>query len=262
MANEDVEMEIWEHLEELIYRLRRALISWIIATMFVAVAPDSLLDMPPKLNISMSGNYRTIVQAVIEYVRERTAPTGVQLIAGTWTGAFSLYFNAAALIGFILALPVITYEIYAYVKPALYPEERGAAIKFALSFLVLFMIGVSIAFFVVIPATLRILTYFIGAIGATPVFYADEFYNFIFMSTIIIGLVFTFPCEVYILVKIGLIDHTDLADNRKNFIAGVFIATAILTPDPTPFSMLILSIPLIILYEISIIVAKRVEYEI
>ncbi len=262
MEEEDVEMELWEHLEELILRLRKALIAWIVTMIFVSFAPASLLQYPPQFNANFTSNYKTIVQGVIEYVLENLAPSGVQLIAGTWTGAFSLYFNAAALLGFIIALPYISYQIYAFVKPALYPEERAAAIKFSLSFFLLFLLGASIAFFVVIPATLRILIYFIWAVGATPIFYADEFYNFIFMSTIMVGLVFTFPCLVYILVKIGMIDHTDLTDNRKNFIVGVLLATAILTPDPTPFSMIVLSVPLIILYEISIIVAKRVEYEI
>lgn len=262
MAEEDVEMELWEHIEELIIRLRKSLIAWIIAMIFVSVAPSSILINPTKIDFSFSKNYKTIVQSVIEYVLKETAPSGVQLIAGTWTGAFSLYFNAAALLGFVISLPYIAYQIYAFVKPALYPEERASAIKFSLAFITLFLMGAAIAFFIVIPATLKILVYFIWAVGATPIFYADEFYNFIFLSTIMVGLVFTFPCLVYILVKIGIIDHTDLKDNRKNFIVGVLIATAILTPDPTPFSMLVLSMPLIILYELSIVIAKRIEYEI
>lgn len=260
MGSEDIEMELWEHVEELIIRLRRAFLAWFIATILVAVAPASLLSIPPKLSFSSGSDYKTIVQWVIEYVKESVAPSNVQLIAGTWTSAFSLYFNAAALLGFIIALPFIAYEIYAFVRPALYPEEKSMAFKLSISFILLFLLGASIAYFVVIPATLRILTYFINAIGATPIFYVDDFYNFIFMSVAIVGLVFTFPIWVYILVEIGLIDHTDLTENRKNFIVGVMIATAILTPDPTPFSMLVLSIPLIVLYELSILVAKRVEY--
>ncbi len=82
------------------------------------------------------------------------------------------------------------------------------------------------------------------------------------MSIVVTGLAFTFPCFVNILVILGVIDHTDLTENRRNFVALVFIVTAILAPDPTPFSMTVLSVPLIILYEISIYVAKRVEYEV
>ncbi len=262
MSEEDVEMELWEHVGELIIRLRRALIAWFSAMVFISIAPASLMQYPPRIDLSISGNYKTIVQWFIEYVKSYTAPPNVQLIAGTWTSAFSLYFNAAALLGFIFTLPYIAYEIYGFVKPALYPEEKSAALKFAISFIVLFIIGGSISFFIVVPATLRILTYFIGAVGATPIFYVDDFYNFIFLSTAAIGVMFTFPNWIYIMVKIGLIDHTDLKENRRNFIAGVFIFTAIITPDPTPFSMLILSLPLIVLFEISIIVAKRVEYEV
>lgn len=258
----DMEMELWEHVEELVERARKIIIAWFTAMIFVAFAPSSLLKYPPSLNLDFNSNYETIVGAFIEYVKQQTAPPNILLIAGTWTGSIELYFNAAMLLGFIIALPVIAYEIYAFVKPALYPEEKSAAFKFAASFIFLFVLGALISFYIVIPVTLRILTYFIDMIGAQPMFFVDDYYNFIFLSTILIGLVFTFPNWVYILVKIGLIDHEDLVGNRKNFILGVSIVTAILTPDPTPFSMLIISIPLIVLYEISIYVAKKAEYEV
>ena len=259
---EDMELDIWEHIDELVRRARIIILAWFTTMAFVAFAPASLLRYPPSFDFDINANYNTIVGAFIEYVKENTAPQGITLIAGTWTGSIELYFNASALLGFIIALPIIAYEIYAFVKPALYPEEKSAAAKFALSFIALFIMGALISFYAVIPVTLRILTYFIGMIGAEPIFFVDDFYNFIFLSTVIIGLVFTFPNWVYILVKIGLIDHRDLSSNRRNFILGVSIVTAVLTPDPTPFSMLIISIPLIALYEISIYVAKKAEYEV
>ncbi len=254
----DEEKEFWEHVEEMVYRARVALISWLVAMIFVAVAPVSILSWPPSFDLST--NYVTIVSAFIRYVREVAGPSNSTLIAGSWSGSLDLYFNAAALLGLILAFPIISYEIYAFVRPALYPEERSAAIKFTLSFIFLFSIGAAIAFYIVVPVTLRILTYFIDLLGAQPIFFIDDYYNFIFLSVVVVGFVFTFPNWVYILVKIGLIDHTDLVENRKNFVVGVAIATAILTPDPTPFSMLILMIPLLVLYEVSIIVAKKAEY--
>lgn len=250
------EKEFSEHLEELVYRLRICFFTWIITTGILSFVPLSLFSFPPKLT---SSEYVPLVQYLMNKIREDLLPEEVVLIAGTWLDPIGVYFIAAALLGFLASLPIISYEIYAFVKPAIYPHEKKISVIFITSFLILFTLGATIAYFFILPVTFRILMFFVYSIGATPLFFLGEFYNFVFFGVLVTGLVFTFPCVVALLTMAGIIDQETLKENRPYAILAIFVATAVFTPDPTPFSMLVLSVPLTILYEISVWVAGRLE---
>jgi len=252
----DEEKEFSEHLEELVYRLRICFFTWIAATGVFSFAPLSLFSIPPKFT---SSDYVPIVQYLMNKIREDLLPEGVVLIAGTWVDPIWVYFMAAAILGLLVSLPVISYEIYAFVKPAIYPHEKKIALIFILAFIGLFTLGAIIAYFIILPVTFRILMFFVYSIGATPLFFLGEFYNFVFFGVTVTGLVFTFPCVVALLAIAGLVDQKTLKENRPYAILGIFVAAAVFTPDPTPFSMLVLSIPLTILYEISVLIAGKLE---
>lgn len=252
----DEEREFIEHVEELIYRLRIVFFTWLIATLVFGFAPTSWFQNPPEW---VPTNYTPIVEAFIAQIKEDMLPEGVILYTGTWTAPIVLYFTAAAIIGLMFAAPVLAYEIYVYVRPAIYPQEKKYLIGFILAFIGLFALGAAIAYWVVLPATFQILLIFVYRAGASPLFSIDDFYGFVFFGIVTVGLVFTFPVVIALLTLSGAVDKEILVENRRNAIFLIFAATAIFTPDPTPFSMLILAVPLTALYEISVWVAGKLE---
>ena len=114
--------------------------------------------------------------------------------------------------------------------------------------------GVAYAYYVIVPATFTILYRFVNQARVMPFYSVKDFFEVITFGLFGTGLFYTFPLYVYLLVRIDLIRVEDLKNIRRELFVGLSIITAILTPDPTPVSMLLMTIPFFILYEISIIV--------
>ncbi len=252
------ERDLWSHTEELIQRLRISFFAWLIATFLIGFFPTNLLRNPLSLNLNTTG-YIPLVQLMINTMQRDLLPPGIELIAGTWFDPFWIYFLASSLLGLIFSSPVIAYEIYAFINPALYPHERKYLSYFVISFVGLFALGAIIAYKFIVPITFKVLLFFVYGSGASPLFNMGDFYSFIILAIVIVGLVFTFPVVVSLLVSLGIITQETLKKNRKTVLAAIFIATAVFTPDPTPLSMLVLAIPLTVLFEGTVLIAGRIE---
>lgn len=247
------EQPIWDHLEELAQKLRRILLVVIIATAIFAILPG---DIQVFLNLDLS-DYRPLVSYIIEMLQVRMLPEGVNLIAFNWLDVFYIYFLISFALGVIVTLPYTAYQIYLFIIPALYPDERRYVVTFILVFVILFSIGIIYASFVLLPTTFRVLYRFVYQTRVSPWYSVKDFFNIIATGLLGSGLFYTFPIVIYMLVKVGLIDTQTLKDNRKQLFVAITILTAILTPDPTPVSMLLMSIPFYSLYEITIQILDR-----
>ncbi|MFQ6053802.1 MAG: twin-arginine translocase subunit TatC [Candidatus Bathyarchaeia archaeon] len=251
----DVEQPFWDHLDDLTKRLRRIVLSIAVATIGIASVPADL-DRLVRLDLS---DYRPMISAVMEAMQNRLLPEGVRLIAFTWLDTFYIYVIVAVVLGTLISLPVIAYEIYRFVDPALFPQERKAIVSFVAAFSVLFSVGAAYAYFILIPTTFRILLRFVYQTRIAPFFSVRDFFNIVAFGLLGSGLFYTFPLLIYILVKIDLVEVQTLRDSRKQIFVGLLIITAILTPDPTPLSMLLMVIPFYLLYELTIQVVSRLK---
>lgn len=247
------EQPIWDHLEELAQKLRRILLVIIIATAIFAFLP---VDLQIFLNLDFS-YYRPLVSYIIEMLQVRMLPEGVNLIAFNWLDVFYIYFLVSFALGVIVTLPYTAYQIYLFIIPALYPKERKYVVTFILVFVILFSIGIIYANFVLLPTTFRVLYRFVYQTGVSPWYSVKDFFNILATGLLGSGLFFTFPIVIYMLVKVDLIDTQTLKDNRKQLFVTIIILTSILTPDPTPVSMLLMSVPFYSLYELTIQILDR-----
>jgi sec-independent protein translocase protein TatC len=177
-----------------------------------------------------------------------------QLITLGVAEPFTTTLTIAAYAALILALPVLLYQIYAFTIPALAPGQQRAARFLALLVPVLFIAGAAFAFLVVVPAALQFLLHFNTDQFNTQL-RAKEYYSFVTMTTLAVGAVFQVPIAILALARLGIVTPAKLRSMRRYaYVACTVIAAAL--PGVDPVSMLLETAPLIVLYELSIVLAS------
>jgi len=249
----DQEQSIWDHLEEFATRLRRALTALAIVTFVIMSAPS---DPAQILKLNFSG-YRPIISSILEIIQESLLPGGVDLIAFNWLDPFYIYFLVAFIIAFLVTLPYLSWELYKFIIPALYEHERKGIFTFVIVVVLLFGVGAAYAWFLLLPTTFNVLYNFVSQSRVLPFFSVKDFYNMVAFGLLGSGLFYTFPVIIWIVVKADLLEVGSLKRNRKQLFVGLLFVTAILSPDPTPFTMLLMSVPFYIIYEITIQILQR-----
>lgn len=185
---------------------------------------------------------------------KKVLPPDSSLIFTNLPEMFIAYIKVALISGTILALPVIFHEVWMFMVPALYKKERKYLIPFIVVSSVLFLGGALFGYFVVFPYGFK---FFIGLatedIQALPS--VKQYFSFSIRLLLAFGVVFELPVVVFFLTKIGIVNPGLMKKNRKFAILGSFAVSAILTP-PDVATQVMMALPIIILYEISIVVSK------
>ena len=225
----DRELTFVEHLEELRRRIIISLASLVagsVASLPFAPAILTILKMPASGSIG-------------------------KLVFFSPQDAFLIYMRIGFMCGFILAFPVVVYHFWAFISPAI-NERFRKNIAYFMSFCVAaFIMGASFAFFVLLPKALIFLLSF-GSNDLQPVISATNYVSFVTGIILAAGLVFQMPVLSFILTKIGMINAGMLRRKFPIAIIAIFIAAAIITPTVDAFNMLILAVPMLALYEVSI----------
>ncbi len=187
----------------------------------------------------------------------RLLPPGSALIFTGYPEAFFLYLKLSFFAGLIEASPVIVYQLWTFVSPGLYEHERKSAVPFVLFSTLFFVCGLLFAYFIVFPVAFE---FFLGynSEHVTAVPAIGEYFSFVMRLLLAFGLVFEFPVVMCLLAKMGLISVQFLKRNRKYAILCIFILAALLTP-PDVASQLLMAVPLIVLYEFSIVLIWLME---
>lgn len=185
---------------------------------------------------------------------QKALPPGATMIYTRLPEAFFTYLKVALLGGIFVASPVILYQIWLFAAPALYSHEKKYVIPFVISSTLLFVGGAAFGYFVVFHFGFK---FFMGfatdLIKPAPTL--KEYLSFCSMLLLTFGFVFELPLFIFFLAKLGVVDARMLARNRRYVILGMFVVAAILTP-PDVVTQLMMAGPLLLLYEISIWIAK------
>lgn len=230
----DVEMTFLDHLEELRWRIIYSLIGIVVGTIvswiFIDFFIEQILLLPAK-------------------------QAGLKLQNLKPFGQLFIYFQVAIIIGLILSFPNFVYQLWKFIAPALKQKEKKY-IKWIVIFTTFcFLSGVVFAYFVMLPLTLKFAAQF-GSPTIENNFSIDEYFSIILSVILGAGLVFELPMLSFFLSSIGLLTPKLMRKYRRHSIVAIMIFAAILTPGTDPVSQLLLAIPLVILYEISILVSK------
>src|SRR3989442_6147459 len=194
--------------------------------------------------------YKPLVSVIILYIKAQLLPSNVQLIAGSFTAPIELYVIASVVFGFIVSIPVLAYEVYRFIDPALKPSERRSVYPFVSAFTLLFIAGAIFAFLILLPFIVIGTLIFLPVVGAAPFVNIEDFYTLVFFTLLTTGFAFTLPVFVVLLVKFQIIGTSGITKRRVWVWVGTYILTAVISPDGGPIADVALFIPIIILLEV------------
>ncbi len=226
-------MSIVGHLEELRWRILKSLGSIFLMSIITFNFANYLVDL------------------LIEPANQISGEMNLQVL--TIQGMFLLKWNLAIIGGIIFSIPVITIQIWKFLSPGLYDKERKILLPLILTAFACFMLGGMFAYKVILPFSLDFFASMITG-GIENNFSINYYFNFVLALIIGSGIIFELPVASFLFSSIGLINPIFLRQYRREAIMGTVVLSAIITP-PDPISLIIMSIPMIILYEISIFVS-------
>ncbi len=234
-SGDDGEQSFISHLIELRSRLLKA----VAAVMIVLLC---LLPFANKL-------YGWLALPLVSHL-----PQGGTMIAIEVISPFLIPVKFAFFVALVLAMPIVLYQLWAFVAPGLYKHEKRLAVPILISAVVLFYIGCAFAYFLVLPAVAKFTASF-APVGVTVSPDIGKYLDFAVLLFLAFGLCFEIPVVLLILVVVGVVTPAQLVESRRYAIVASFVAAAFLTP-PDALSMLMLAIPMCVLYELGIIGAR------
>lgn len=191
-----------------------------------------------------------------ELVHMITAPAG-KLYYMSPGEAFFAYLRVSFFAGFLLALPIVLYQIWAFVVPALSNKERLASLVLIPSAVLLFFIGLLFSYTLVLPAGIK---FFMGFAteDLQPLLSLGQYLSFVISFLLPFGFIFELPLVIIVLVKFGIIGSKFLIARRKQVLVVSFVVGAVLSPTPDIFSQTMVALPIIVMYEISLFIVKYI----
>jgi sec-independent protein translocase protein TatC len=183
-------------------------------------------------------------------------PKGGQMIATDVVGVFLVPVKVAFLVAFVVALPYVLYQAWAFVAPGLYAHERRLVLPLVVASSMLFVVGMGFAYFLVFPVVFKFMAS-IAPEGVAWMTDIDKYLSFVMTTFIAFGVTFEVPVVVIVLVRVGLVSLEKLKEIRPYVIVGAFVVGAVFTP-PDILSQVMLAVPLWILYELGLVLARFV----
>ena len=239
-------MTVMEHLEE----LRHRLIVCIIAIGVCGIAAWFLYEPVKELLRGPFCDYITTHPEV-------RPPAGCQLVFSGPIDGFLVKLKMVGFLALAIALPVVMYQLWAFIVPGLTAKEKKWSIPFVVASCILFALGAAFAY-VTLPKALDFLLGFAGA-GVVPLITFDRYMGFVVLVTLAFGLSFLFPVVLVGLEAVGVLSSRKLREWRRWAILGISIFAAVITPSSDPYTMLAMMIPMYLFYEASIIIGRMIH---
>jgi sec-independent protein translocase protein TatC len=262
---EDVEeraLSFWEHLEVLRWTIIRIILAMVVAVgaifSFKEFVFTDIVFAPLNSDFIF---YRWLCQLAAAVNIPEICPGDfqLQLININLAGQFMAHIGASFSLGLILVVPYILFEIWRFINPALYPNEKKHIGTIFSSASFLFYAGVTIAYLLIFPLTVRFLgSYEISSLVPNQIS-VQSYLGTLYILTFSMGIMFEMPVLAYMLSRMGLIHKQLLKSVRSYALVILMILAALITPTTDPFTLIIVVLPLYVLYEISILVCREKE---
>ncbi|RLD20913.1 MAG: twin-arginine translocase subunit TatC [Bacteroidetes bacterium] len=250
------EMSFLEHLEALRWHIIRALSSVLVigvtAFAFKSFIFDDLLLGPTKQTFITYRWFCDISDTICFY------PEGLEIITRDISEQFLSHIKVSIWLGIIVAFPYIFYEFWKFVKPGLYSTEQKAAKGVVFISSTLFLSGILFGYFVIAPFAVTFLSSYSVSPDILNTTTLTSLVNSMTMFTIPTGIIFELPIVIYFLAKVGLVTSATMKQYRKHAVVIILILSAIITP-PDVITQFLIGLPLYLLFEAGIVIAKRVE---
>lgn len=253
LEEEGNEMSFLEHLEELRWHLVRSVAAVVVFGILIFIGGKpffELIMLSPKQEGFITYELICKLSSALCF-----SPPELTLIVTELGEQFIVHFKFALMFGIVVAFPYILWEFWRFIKPGLYPKEQKAARGVVLICSFLFLSGVLFGYFIIAPFAITFLgNYDLGAESTTSL---SSYVSYMTMFTMPVGVVFELPVVVFFLSKVGLVTPEFLKTYRRHAFIVILILAAVITP-PDVITQFLIGFPLYFLYEISIIISKRV----
>ena len=251
MSSKDNELNknkqpLLEHLIELRSRIIKTMIMIIVFFIFFYIFADNIYNFLVK-----------------PYANAVAGEEGRRLIFTALHETFFTYIRVAIFASLFVSLPFLLIQLWIFIAPGLYKNEKNVVLPYLLATPVLFILGSALVYYLIMPLAIKFFLSFesIGGNGALPIQLeakVNEYLSLIMRLILAFGLCFQLPVALTLMARVGLVSSEGLQKNRKYVIVGIFAIAAILTP-PDPISQIGLGIPILLLYELSIIAVSFIE---
>lgn len=244
---------------ELHKRMRIVYLSYFLVTIGIFFIPEQFLYQNYTFNNYTPAIYKILYSILENSIQKINDVENVQYIISSPFTVIVASIQLAMLLSFVINTPFILYQIYQFVAPGMYSHEKKILKQAMIMLVGMFFLGATLAYFIIVPITIQILTLlsvplmnYGNQVPISVLFTLNSIFDIIVWTVFSAGFLYMVPGVIYILVLLEVVDVKYLVDNRKNVIVALLALAAVITPDPTMVSMLIISGPVIIIYEIII----------
>jgi sec-independent protein translocase protein TatC len=260
----EAEMSFFDHIDVLRKHLLRVAAVVLVLTLGAFYYTDFIFNtiiMGPK-NPSF-WTYRMMCRLVEKFpsLGQDLCITKIdaKIINTEMAGQFTLQLNSCVMVGIILGIPYLLFEIWLFVKPALHENERKSASGFVVFASTLFFLGILFGYYLICPLSINFLTNFTVSPDIENTFTIDSYLSSVMTLTLGSGVIFQLPVIIYILSKLGLMTPAFMRASRRYSTVLILIIAAVVTPTADPYTMMIVAMPLFLLYELSIYISANIE---
>jgi sec-independent protein translocase protein TatC len=256
------EMSFFEHLEALRWHLIRAAVAILLFTLLAFYFYDFIFNTVIMGPFDASfWTYRQMCKVGTALHMDGWCVPKINgiIINNELAGQFNLEINSCIMIGVVLGFPYLLFELWKFIKPALHEKERKAASGFVFYASSLFLLGILFGYFIIAPMSIRFLTGFTVSPIIQNQFKIDSYLSTVSTLTLGTGIVFELPILIYILASLGILNAAFMRRTRRYAIVIILIIAAIITPTPDMITMSVVAAPLLLLYEVGIMVAAGVD---
>jgi len=247
------EMSTLDHLEELRWRLIRSLIIilafTIVAFLYMPYIFQHILFAPARTDF---WTYRILCRISSGLCVDKI---DFSLQSRTMSGQFSMHIIAAFITGIICSFPYIAWQVWGFLKPALYKREKTRTFKMVLVMPFLFVIGILFGYYIIAPMSINFLANYKLDPSIQNQFDITSYISTISILVLGSGLMFQLPVIIFFLTVLGIVKPQTLSRYRKHSIVAIFVVAAIITPSPDILTQMLVAIPLYVLFEISILIS-------
>lgn len=262
-SNKSNEMTFWEHVDVFRKVIFKCLVVWLICAVGAFCFKDILFNVlfAPSTSDFIVYRWMCSLGNLISFPALCPEEFSAEFINTELASQFTTHLQVAAIMGVLVAFPYLIIQLYGFVSPALYKQEKRYSILLIFFGVLLFALGVLLNYFIIFPFAFRFLSTYQVQEAVINQIALNSYISTLLVLSLLLGILFEIPIIAYFLAKLDLIDKSMLVKYRKHAIVALSILSAIITPTADIFTLLLVTVPLYLLYELSIRVVARVKID-
>lgn len=247
--NDSGSLTFWEHLDILRGSLIRMLVAAIVAGVAAFLLKDWLFDVVLAPSSSDFITYRLL----------GVEPFRIELVNTGLTEQFMIHMKVSLVAGILIASPYILYLLFRFISPALYDNERRYSVRLTVAAYLMFLFGVAVNYFVIFPLTVRFLGTYQVSDDIHNLLTISSYVDTLAMMSLVFGIVFEIPVVSWLLARFELLKSVWMSRYRRHAIVAIVIVAAVITPTSDVFTLFMVSLPIWLLYEASVLIVRITE---